>query len=35
MDYDDEEIVIGSDFFSLTLEIDDISDITFVQQHIT
>lgn len=29
----DEEIVIGSDFFSLTLEIEDISDITFVQQH--
>src|SRR5690348_9434308 len=29
----DEEIVIGSDFFSLTLDIDDISDITFVQKH--
>jgi hypothetical protein len=29
----DEEIVIGSDFFSLTLEIEDISDIAFVKKH--
>ncbi|WP_405155356.1 hypothetical protein [Paenibacillus sp. FSL K6-0108] len=29
----EEEIVIGSRFFTLHLEIEDISDITFVQQH--
>ncbi|KLU52969.1 hypothetical protein NSQ20_05175 [Paenibacillus sp. FSL K6-1122] len=28
-----EEIVIGSRFFTLHLEIEDISDITFVRQH--
>lgn len=29
----DEEIVIGSEFFSLALEIEDISDIAFVRNH--
>ncbi|WP_017690452.1 hypothetical protein [Paenibacillus sp. PAMC 26794] len=29
----EEEIVIGSKFFTLHLEIEDISDITFVRQH--
>ncbi|PQP83262.1 hypothetical protein C0Q44_00580 [Paenibacillus sp. PCH8] len=29
----EEEIVIGSRFFTLHLEIEDISDITFVRQH--
>ncbi|WP_405143253.1 hypothetical protein MHI48_05190 [Paenibacillus sp. FSL H7-0942] len=29
----EEEIVIGSSFFTLHLEIKDISDITFVRQH--
>lgn len=31
--YNKEEIVIGSDFFSLALEIEDISDIAFVRNH--
>lgn len=29
----DEEIVIGSKFFSLALEVEDISDIAFVRNH--
>ncbi|HBU84005.1 MAG TPA: hypothetical protein DEF35_20530 [Paenibacillus sp.] len=29
----DEEIVIGSKFFSLALEVEDISDIDFVRNH--
>ncbi|MEK3706485.1 hypothetical protein MKY87_20810 [Paenibacillus sp. FSL R7-0198] len=29
----DEEIVIGSNFFTLTLEIEDISDIAFVRNY--
>ncbi|WP_340015845.1 hypothetical protein [Paenibacillus sp. FSL K6-1318] len=31
----EDEIVIGCRFFTLFLEIEDISDITFVQQHYT
>lgn len=30
---DDEEILIGSELFSLALEIEDISDISFVRNH--
>lgn len=30
---DEEEIVIGTDFFSLALELEDISDINFVRTH--
>ncbi|PAD73229.1 hypothetical protein [Paenibacillus campinasensis] len=30
---DEEEIVIGTDYFSLALELEDISDINFVRTH--
>ena len=30
---DEEEIVIGTEYFSLAFEIEDISDITFVRNH--
>lgn len=30
---DEEEIIIGTEFFPFALEIDDISDITFIKEH--
>lgn len=31
--YNEEEVTIGSAYFSLALEIEDISDISFIRQH--